>query len=116
MSRVLVVDDERSLRDTIRDYLTIKGNDVITASDGEEGLKFYEKDNNGLKVLTDVDMPRMNGFELLKEIREINPDAYVIVMSGNDENGEIIKYGASGFIKKPFEFRDLEKLINGYEE
>jgi len=116
MSRVLVVDDERFSRDTIRNYLTIIGNDVITASDGEEGLYLYKKDSNGLVVLTDVNMPRMDGFKLLSEIRKINPGALVYVMSGNDENGKIVNYGASGFIKKPFELGDLEMLLNNYKE
>ena len=116
MSRVLVVDDERFSRDTIRNYLTIIGNDVITASDGEEGLELYKKDNNGLIVLTDVNMPRMDGFRLSSEIRKINPGALVYVMSGNDENGKIVNYGASCFIKKPFELGDLEMLLNNYKE
>ena len=115
MSKVLVVDDEYLLRNAIKEYLMLNGNEVVTASDGEEGLELYKKDNNGLIVLTDVDMPRIDGFELLSRIREINPNARIYVMSGNDENGKIIEYGASGFIKKPFELKELERLIN-YKE
>jgi len=116
MSKILVVDDEYVVRDVVETGLTNKGYKVFTASDGEEGLELYKKDNNGLIVLTDVNMPRMDGFRLSSEIRKINPNAIVYVMSGNDENGRIMEYGASGFIKKPFEFKGLERLLNNYKE
>lgn len=115
---ILVVDDEESIRDVIEIILTEYGHKVTCAENGKVALELLEKENNIFDVLiTDIQMPIMNGYELLKRIKVntlINP--YVIVLSGGvnlnlskDEDG--LGNYMDDFIAKPFEESELMDLI-----
>ena len=96
---ILVVDDSLDLQRLIRGFLEGAGYTVITASDGEEGLRVYEQFKSGIgMVVTDVAMPRMNGLDLADRILEYDSELPVLIMSGElvtlDRNFE--------FIAKPF--------------
>jgi DNA-binding response OmpR family regulator len=105
--KILVVDDEQSLADIIAMRLKQEGYDVITAADGEEGLKIARSAKPDL-VLLDVTMPKMNGDEVLAKLQaaEDTKSIPVIMITAMSEVDDIVKYmakgGAKDYIVKPF--------------
>jgi DNA-binding response OmpR family regulator len=81
---LLVIDDDPDLRDMLQDMFTGRGYDVVTAGDGEEGLRLSNQRTPDLIIL-DIFMPRMNGFEVLASLRQAHPELPVIVMSAGGE-------------------------------
>lgn len=108
-SRVLVVDDDLSVLDTVRRFLTERGYEVGVASNGLEALPLLKKLRPHL-VLLDIDMPKMSGVETLKRIREIDSQVGVMMITGNDTL-EIMErcrdYGAYDYVLKPFDLQYL---------
>ena len=110
MAHILVIDDERSIRNSLKDVLEYEKHNVDVAEDGIEGLALFEKGTFDL-VLCDIKMPKMDGLELLQKIFEITSDIQVIMISGhgNIETAvDAIKKGAYDFIEKPL---DLNRLL-----
>ncbi len=112
---ILVVDDEKSIRDMVLQILSRFGYSVITASDGESALSLYqaEKDRIDLVIL-DVIMPGMGGKQCLSRLLEMNPDAKVIMASGYSNTGPakgVLQEGIKSFINKPYQVRDLLERI-----
>ncbi|MBF0550079.1 MAG: response regulator [Deltaproteobacteria bacterium] len=112
---ILLVDDEDFIRNVGRQVLTKFGYTVFTASDGESALVLYrEKGKNIDLVLMDLIMPGMGGRKCLTELLKINPDLKVIMASGfaGPEPANLaIKDGARGFLNKPYETREMLRLI-----
>lgn len=109
MPRILVIDDERSIRNTLREILEYEKYAVDDAPDGDAGLKLI-RENRYDAVLCDIKMPKMDGIELLPKILEIT-DSPVIMISGHgtiDTAVEAIKKGAYDYISKPI---DLNRLL-----
>jgi two-component system OmpR family response regulator len=105
-----VVDDEPSIRSLLGETLRIAGFNPAMASDGKSALEDIRMRNFDL-ILLDINMPRISGFEILKEIRRIQPNLPVIVLSARQEKSDVIegfRVGADDYISKPF---DLEELI-----
>ncbi len=103
MSKILVIDDEESIRRLLKVSLTHKGYEVILAEDGERGVEAFEQTRPPV-VLTDIKMPGMDGIEVLKEIKRLDPDTQVIVITGHGEMESAIQalqLDASDFINKP---------------
>ena len=110
MDRILVIDDERSIRNTLKDILEFEKYEVQTAENGLEGLSFI-KSNTFDIVFCDIKMPQMDGLEVLEKIKNIKPDLPVIMISGHgsiDTAVEAIKKGAFDFIEKPL---DLNRIL-----
>jgi DNA-binding NtrC family response regulator len=111
--KILVIDDEPILRDSLRVALETSGYDVLTARTGEEGLDLSQRENPDL-VLLDHWLPGMTGDEVLRTIKETNPDIPVIVMTaqGSIELAvNAMKMGAFDFLIKPFELDQIEVLV-----
>lgn len=112
--RILVVDDEQLVRDLLVSYLSSLGFVVETAQDGVEGLEKYAEGDFDV-VLTDLSMPNMDGLELLKELREIDDEAVVLIITGYPTIGtavEAIKQGAADYITKPFTLDEVKIRID----
>ena len=110
MSKILVIDDERSIRNTLKEILEFEKFEVEVAEDGIEGLEKLEKSSYDV-VLCDIKMPRMDGIEVLEKIHAIDSDTTVVMISGHgtiDTAVEAIKKGAFDFISKPL---DLNRLL-----
>src|ERR1700690_4047292 len=102
--RILVVEDERSMREVLKILLEEESYDVTTASDGLEGVE-HIKNNVFDLVITDIKMPKADGFEVLKQVKSISPDTIVIMVTafGTTEAAiEAMKIGAYDYIHKPF--------------
>ena len=101
--KILVVDDESRMRKLVHDYLSREGYEVFEAGDGEEGLKvFYEQKDLALVIL-DVMMPKLDGWEVLKEIRESSQIPVIMLTAKGDEDDELHGYslGADAYLAKP---------------
>jgi DNA-binding NtrC family response regulator len=110
MVNILVIDDEKSIRNTLKEILEYEKFKVDLAEHGAEGLEKYKKGNYDI-VLCDIKMPEMDGLEVLEKIFEEEGDAQVIMISGHgniDNAVEAIKKGAYDFIEKPL---DLNRLL-----
>jgi DNA-binding response OmpR family regulator len=113
MARVLVVDDEPDAVELLTEFLTGKGYDVVTASNGEEALQRVKEDRPHL-ILLDVRMPGMSGLEVLRRVREIDQEVGVIMVTAvnEEETGRTaLALGAFDYIVKPLDFAYLEKSL-----
>lgn len=110
MARILIIDDERSIRNTLKDILEYEKYEVDLAEDGIEGLDKAAKARYDV-ILCDIKMPRMDGIEVLEKLQQQQFDASVVMISGHgniDTAVEAIKKGAFDFISKPL---DLNRLL-----
>lgn len=110
MAKILVIDDEKSIRNALKEILEFEGHDVQDAQDGSEGFAKAEQEKFDL-VFSDIKMPKMDGIEFLTKLQEIQPDTAVIMISGHgsiETAVEAIKKGAYDFIAKPL---DLNRLL-----
>jgi DNA-binding response OmpR family regulator len=106
---VLVVDDQEALRTLLARLLEREGFDAVQAEDGTQAVEMY-KSESPLVVVSDIMMPRMDGLTLLNEIRHIDRNAIVILMTGQGNEEILLKAlrgGATNFFKKPFNVREL---------
>ncbi len=102
--KVLVVDDEIRMRKLVRDFLVKKDYKVIEAADGEEALEIFFKDKEISLVILDVMMPRMNGWDVCKEIRKFSKVPIIMLTAKTSEEDELTGFecGADEYISKPF--------------
>src|SRR5712672_1102570 len=111
--RVLVVDDEQSLRKVLAATLQREGYEVSVCGDGEEAIAALERDGADV-VVTDLVMPRMDGLSLLRKVVARHPDVPVIVVTAHgrvDSAVEAMKAGAFDFLAKPFDHEELKAII-----
>ena len=104
MIKILVVDDESRMRKLVRDFLVKKGYEVLEAADGEEALDLFYADKDISLIILDVMMPKMNGFEVCKEIREHSKVPIIMLTAKSAEGDELNGFGlgADEYISKPF--------------
>jgi two-component system KDP operon response regulator KdpE len=108
VSRVLVADDEPAIRKVVRDALERDGNEVVGAIDGQEALERFEEGTFDL-VVTDLAMPRLDGIELVKEIRRRSavPILVLTVRGEEREKVRLLDEGADDYVTKPFGVAEL---------
>jgi len=114
--RILVVDDDQVIRDLIISFLTFSGYEASGAQNGQEGLDIVLSHHPDL-VITDIHMPLMNGFQLLKAIKKIGPDIPVIFITGYAHLRRFFSEQsarADGFLEKPFNLETLNNLIQKF--
>jgi DNA-binding NtrC family response regulator len=108
--KLLVIDDEKSIRNTLKEILEFEGHEVSLAADGVEGLALAAANNYDV-IFSDIKMPNMDGIELLDKLNEADIDSSIIMISGHgsiDTAVECIKKGAYDFIQKPL---DLNRIL-----
>ncbi|MCP4714687.1 MAG: response regulator, partial [Deltaproteobacteria bacterium] len=112
---VLVVDDERLMREVAKGILEESGYEVLLAVNGEEGIDMFKKHRAGITaVLLDMVMPKKSGKETYIAIKEIDPSVKVLLVSGfkQDERVEdLLKLGVDGFVQKPYSLEDLSSAL-----
>lgn len=115
MSKVLVVDDEASIVNIISYNLKKEGYDVITAEDGERGLELAISENPDL-VLLDIMMPKMDGYEVCRKIRERSNVPIIMLTARADEVDKVIglEMGADDYVTKPFGNRELIARVKAH--
>lgn len=102
--KILVVDDESRMRKLVRDFLVKKDFDVIEAADGSEALDRFYEDKDIALVILDVMMPKIDGWEVCREIRESSKVPIIMLTAKGDEKDELhgFENGADEYISKPF--------------
>jgi two-component system response regulator (stage 0 sporulation protein F) len=111
--RILIVDDETPVREVLSDYFTDRGYAVITAANGHEGLAAFARERPDI-VLLDMRMPGIGGLEVLKRLREADPDVAVIMVTANEDLAtarETLSIGAFDYVAKPFDFEHLNRAV-----
>ena len=112
MARILIIDDDNAILSFLKERLIYEGFNVLTASDGKEGMNLFN-DNQVDLVITDIIMPDKDGFETIIELKRICPDIKIIAMSGMglgmiDPCLKTAKFsGAEYALAKPFEISNL---------
>ncbi len=110
MPKILIIDDEKSIRNTLKEILSYEGYEVTEAPDGIEGIRIAEKEKFDI-ILSDIKMPKMDGIEVLEKLQEITPETPVVMISGHgniDTAVEAIRKGAFDYISKPL---DLNRML-----
>jgi len=111
--KILVIDDEQPTLKMFTLLLSAYGYEILTAENGQVGLELFKKEKPGL-VLTDIKMPIMDGIEVLKEIKKVNPHAEVIVITGHGDMDlaiQALNLDATDFINKPLQRESLEQAL-----
>jgi DNA-binding response OmpR family regulator len=118
MKRVLVVDDNADLRESLRQLLVHAGYEAHTARDGEDAMRMHLR--HGYEVLvTDIYMPRSDGLETIQSFRRMAPSIRIVAMSGGGDVakasylGVATEAGADATLQKPFGFEELLKALSG---
>ncbi len=102
--KILVVDDESRMRKLVRDFLVKQDFEVLEAGDGEAALDVFYQEKNIALIILDVMMPKMNGWEVCKEIRENSKVPIIMLTAKGDESDELLGFelGVDEYISKPF--------------
>ena len=119
--RVLVMDDEKHVRDTAASMLSSIGYEVITAIDGAEAIEIYKEamssDSPFDAIVMDLTIPGgMGGKETIQRLMEIDPEVKAIVSSGYSNDPVLAnfrEYGFMGFIPKPYKIQELSEILHG---
>ncbi len=109
MHKILIVEDEKRVADLLKAGLEESGYQTMVAYDGEMGLRLF-KNNEFHLVISDVILPKLNGFELCKEIRQLNKRTSILMLTAlgtADDKLEGFDAGADDYMTKPFDFREL---------
>jgi len=112
-SSILLAEDDESVRNSFKRVLLLFVDKVYSAKDGKEALKLYDKHNPDI-IITDIKMPKMNGLELIKKIRESDNDTPIVVTSAyTDQNFllESIKLSLVEYIVKPIKESELDRIL-----
>lgn len=118
MHKVMIVEDDPAIRRLYSFLLTNSGYHVIEAEDGQAALEKYVEEPCDL-IITDMNMPRMGGMDLVKELRAQSFDVHVIMVTAYgtpDTERMAFRLGANEYIAKPFDFEELEGRVREYFE
>lgn len=107
--KILICDDEIRIRKIIKDFLTAKGYTVFEAGDGEEAIEIFVAEKDISLIILDIMMPKMDGYETIKEIRKYSAVPVLMLTAKGEENDELKGFdcGADEYISKPFRPRVL---------
>ncbi|MGB2698046.1 MAG: response regulator [Candidatus Zixiibacteriota bacterium] len=112
--KILIVDDEEIMRSFLLDVFMDEGYDLDSAANGEEALEKISRNQYQL-IITDIRMPGVDGTEVLKKAKELNPKTEVIIITGYASpqiKQECQKLGAAYYIAKPFQINQIRALVN----
>ena len=112
-ARILVVDDEKSMRDLLSITLDKEGYDVLTAAGGEPAIETLHRESVDV-VITDLRMPKVDGLQVLRIAKEISPDTAVIMITAvasTETAVEAMKLGAYDYITKPFKLDEVNLIV-----
>lgn len=107
--RILVVEDDATLRRVLCDMLRLRGYDIASADDGVEGLRMVEEHRPHL-IIADVMLPRMDGFEMVRRVRALRADVEILFLSALDSAEDVVEGFRSGghdYLRKPFDMNEL---------
>ena len=114
VQKILVVDDEARMRKLVSDFLVREGYEVLEAANGEEAMDLFYADKEIVLIILDVMMPRMDGWQVLREIRESSQVPVIMLTARTDERDELKGFdlGIDEYVTKPFSPRTLVARVN----
>lgn len=115
MKNIFLVEDDNKLRSTVADYLTLSGFSVTTVQSGEEALEVFRETHTDINlVLLDIMLPGIDGFEVLKKIRETSSVPVIIISAREAEDDQLhgFRLGADNYLTKPFLLSVMKEHIN----
>ena len=110
--KVLFVDDEEQIREGTYKLLSKFFTVVKTCKDGQEGVELFTKENDFDIVITDIRMPKLNGIDMIKKIKEINPNVFVIFITASRGKLDINENLYNLYLTKPILYDDIKTIIN----
>ena len=112
--KILVVDDEARMRKLVKDFLVRKQYEVVEAADGEEAIDIFVENNNFDLILLDVMMPKIDGWEVCREIRKFSKVPIITLTAKGEESDELLGFelGVDEYITKPFSPRILVARVD----
>ncbi len=114
MARILIADDSDAIRLVLKDILSIGEHQILKeAVDGAEAVTFYQEQKPDV-LLLDLAMPKKDGLTVVKEIKKIDPNAKIILITASDDQkiiNQCLDHGATSYISKPFDFNAVLKAI-----
>jgi DNA-binding NtrC family response regulator len=115
MKKILVIDDNHMIRNSVSSYLNcaLKGYTVLSAEDGQRGIELMRLQPVSL-ILTDLEMPNKDGYQVIDYAKKHHPDVPVIIMTGSwssDLKALVSKTGVARCLEKPFRFEELNEMI-----
>ena len=116
MKKILIIDDEYQNREMLSDFLEIKGYEVVTANDGEEGLEAFKKEKTDAAII-DIKMPVMNGIECATEIRRIKDNYPIVMITGHvdvDYKLHIKNLGLKHLLIKPLNINEIDEILQSF--
>lgn len=117
MARILIIDDDQMVRETLKIMLTAAGHEVTMANDGRDGLSLLTSFQPDL-VITDILMPEKEGMETIQDLRQLVPDLPIIAISGGGRVGNMSflkvaeRFGANRSFAKPFEPDEILEAVS----
>jgi two-component system OmpR family response regulator len=113
-ARILLIEDEKGIREMVREVLAIEGYAVEIAVDGQEALSLLRKERFDLMVV-DLNLPKLNGFDLLEKVRKDGDDTPALIVTARGDKEDVtrgLRLGADDYVKKPFGIEELLLRIN----
>lgn len=113
MPKLLVIDDEPAILEMIQNHFTLRGYEVLTAVDGEEGLRGVEAEQPDV-VLLDLKMKKIDGDEFIRRVRERDLSTRIIVITGYQDEAlreKVERLGVDAFLEKPASILDIQKKV-----
>jgi CheY-like chemotaxis protein len=112
---ILVVDDEYNIRSMMREIMEMSGLKVFTAGNGKDGVEMYKKYRDDIDlIIMDMVMPIMDGREAFLEIKKIDPQQKIFIISGYSQREDLedmLEKGAVGFLRKPFQVKEIVSKV-----
>lgn len=118
MKKILIIDDEYQNREMLSDFLEIKGYEVITANNGEEGIEAFKNDHVDAAII-DIKMPIMNGIDCASEIRRLKENFPIIMITGHvdiDYKNQIKNMGLHHLLIKPLNINEIHEILQSFFE
>ena len=114
--KILVVDDESRMRKLVRDFLVREDYEVLEASNGEEAMEVFYKDHDIDLLILDIMMPKMDGWQVCREVRKTSKVPIIMLTALEDEPNILhgFECGVDDYVTKPFSFRQLLARINAH--
>ena len=115
---LLVIEDDEASYRLVEATLRVIDVKILHADNGEDGINLFSKHNVDL-VLLDIQLPGMNGYEVLSHLKKIKPEIHIIAQTAysmSDDKEKCIERGCSNFLSKPINIMQLRELINEYKE
>ncbi|GEM_PF-3190302 len=116
-ARILVIDDEALIRDVLKDALTMAGYEVTLAENGRDGIDFYKENISSIDlIILDLSMPEMSGYEIYRQIKDIDPLVNIVIASGYSADGEKVQklsrdFTNTTYLEKPFNTKELHAVV-----